>query len=50
MIDSFIIEITNNDDFDTFLSAFTANDDVKKHQDFDEWYDEWEDEINQWNK
>ena len=29
--DDFIIEISNDDDFETFLTAFTANDDIKYH-------------------
>lgn len=42
--DGFVAEIENDDDFDAFLNAFTANDDVKRDchdDDFD--YDEWND-------
>ena len=34
--DGFVAEIQNDDDFDAFLAAFCANDDVKHHNfDFD---------------
>ena len=42
--DGFVAEMENDDDFDAFLKAFTANDDVKRNchdDDFD--YDEWND-------
>jgi len=39
--DGFVAEIQNDDDFDAFLKAFTANDDVKYdcHEDCDDCYD-----------
>ena len=33
--DGFVAEISNDDDFEAFLAAFTANDDVK-HHDYEE--------------
>lgn len=38
--DGFVAEIQSDDDFDAFLKAFTANDDVKHHyDDFEEAFD-----------
>ena len=37
--DGFVAEIENDDDFDAFLKAFTANDDVKRHCHDDECFD-----------
>ena len=44
-MDAFIAEFTNDDDFDAFLNAFCAHDDVK-HRNPDDWdYDELEEEY-----
>lgn len=44
-MDAFIAEFTNDDDFDVFLDAFCAHDDVK-HRNPEDWdYDELEEEY-----
>lgn len=44
--DGFVAEIQSDEDFDDFLRAFTANDDVKHHADddcdIDDGWDKWE--------
>ena len=42
---SFIAEFTNDDDFDNFLKAFCAEDDVKRRNPEDWDYDEFEEEY-----
>lgn len=42
--DGFVAEIQSDEEFDAFLRAFTANDDVKRHgDDFDD-FDDWDEE------
>ena len=44
--DGFVAEIQSDEDFDAFLKTFTANDDVKRHDDddydIDDGWDKWE--------
>ena len=49
--DGFVAEIENDDDFNAFLNAFTANDDVKRNchdDDFDD-VDDYDDDCYEWN-
>lgn len=44
--DGFVAEIQSDEDFDDFLRAFTANDDVKHHADDDyDIGDDWDDDC-----
>jgi len=41
--DGFVAEMQSDDDFENFLKAFTANDDVKHHDDdYDDDYDDYD--------